>query len=147
MPLRHFRSAVAKDFNALATGKVTRTSADITTTSTTFVDATEMSVTLTIGARRCLVTVSASGKHSASDTICMDITIDGVRQGQDLGLIFADSLTGQNRNLSFSYVTSVLAAGSHTFKLQHKTATSGTMTLYASTTTCPLILSVVELPH
>ena len=148
MPLRHFRSAAAKDFNPPSLGKVSLTTGDITTTSVapTFADATGMSVTITTKVSRCLVSVSASGKHSGTDTICVDLSIDGVRQGQALGLCFSDT-AAQNRNMSFTFVTGVLSAGSHLFKLQFANGAAGTMTLYASTTTSPLIMSVIELPN
>ena len=136
---------------SLVSDKKTITAADKTTTSTTFVDvdAVNMAITLTTGARRCLVTVSAVGKTSNGNNPCLDIDIDGVRQGQTFGLVFADSeggAVGENVNLSFSYVTNVLTAASHTFKLQYKIAAAGTLTLYASAAISPLIMSVVELP-
>ena len=133
---------------ALASGKATRTAGDLTQAfsgSITFIDATGMSVTISTGAHRCLVEVVAMGKASATDTVCLDLDIDGVRQGQDLGLCFADSLSGQNRNLSFAFLTDVLTAASHTFKLQFAAASNGTMTLYASTTVAALVLGVTEI--
>ncbi|HEU0005381.1 MAG TPA: hypothetical protein VFS12_05255 [Terriglobia bacterium] len=132
---------------ALASGLTVRTAGDLTTTNVapSWVDLTGMSITITTGAHRCLVTAVASGKHSASDTICLNLDIDGVSQGQGLGVCFADSLTGQNRNLSFAWLTAALTAASHTFKLQFATGSAGTMTVYASAGTEALVFGVQEI--
>ena len=132
---------------ALTSGLAVRTAGDLTTTNVapSWVDLTGMSVTITTGAHRCLITVVASAKHSASDTICLNLDIDGVSQGQALGCCFADSLSSQNRNLSFSWLTAALTAASHTFKLQFATGSAGTMTVYASAGTEALVFGVMEI--
>lgn len=132
---------------ALASDKKVRTAGNYTTTSTTFVDVdnTNMSITLTTGARRCMIVVSGSGYHSDTNHWAFDIDIDGSRQGQAFGLVFGGDVTTQNQSRSFTYITDVLSAASHTFKLQWR-VDGGTATLYANTTNTPLIFSVVELP-
>jgi hypothetical protein len=50
---------------ALAAGKVSLTTGNLTTNTGAFVDATGLTVTLTTGARRCLVTFSGTA-HSGS---------------------------------------------------------------------------------
>lgn len=133
-------------WSKMQSDKVTRTAGNLTYTSSTFADVTGMSITLTTGARRCLVVVTATGKHSANTFgLTLDIDIDGTRQGaaNTWGLMKAQA-PGNNYELpmSFSYITDVLSAGSHTFKLQ--AATDGaTATLYASDP--PLFFAVHEL--
>lgn len=130
---------------ALQSDKVKRTAGDLTYTSATFTDVTSMSITLTTGARRCLIAVIATTKHSANTFgVALDINIDGTRQGTTTwGLIKAQaSGNGYESPLAFTYLTDVLSAASHTFKLQ--AATDGaTGTVYASDP--PLIMSVHEI--
>lgn len=132
---------------ALVSDKKVITSGDKSTSSTSFVDVddTNMAITMTTGARRVLIVVTAMGESSGGD-ICLDIDIDGARQGQTYGLAFATTGSSQNRNLSFSYVTNVLTAASHTFKLQFRSSAGSSFTLFASTAISPLIMSAVELP-
>lgn len=127
--------------------KVTRTAGDLTYTSATFADVTGMSITLTTGARRCLVTVVATVKHTTNTYgVAFDIDIDGTRMGgaNTWGLIKAQaSGSGYESPLAFSFLTDALTAGSHTFKLQ--AATDGaTGTVYASDP--PLVFAVSEVP-
>jgi len=132
----------------LASAKVIRTSGDLTTTSTSFVDVTDMLITLTTGARRVLIVVNAVGHLNDSGAdIALDISIDETRQGQTYGLAFERGGTSQNRNMSFSYYTPTLVPGRHKFKLMFCTKSSGTLTLYASTALSPLIMSATELPN
>ena len=133
---------------ALASGKVNLTSGDITTTSGTFVDLTGVTVTITTGARRCLVVFTATTKNSAiNGQNVFDIAIDGTRLGGTTGLVIVTIPAANfNENPSFSYVTDVLSAAAHTFKIQWfvSPGTTSTGTVYASATT-PVALSVVEL--
>jgi len=133
----------------LVSDKKVITAGDYTTSSTTFVDvdATNLKITLTTGARRVLVSVTAVGKSTQNAQLCLDLDIDGTPQGQTLGLVFSDSFGGahgQNVQLCFTYLTDVLSAGSHVFKLQHRTSV-GTMTLYASTSITPVVFSAAEI--
>lgn len=123
-------------------GRATYTGGDKTTTSTTFADVdASLSVTLTTGARRCLVGVVAVGKNSTSQQTIVDIDLDGSRLGGTFGLAFCSSL---NSPLGFTYMTAALSAASHTFKLQWR-VDGGTGTLYGNTTTAPIVLWVEEL--
>lgn len=121
--------------------RVKRTAGDLTTTSTTFVDATSLTTTLTTGATRCLVTFSAMGNCTATGTLSVDVAVDGTLQGGTYGLVGAGSGGGQH-NFSFTFWTDVLSAASHTIKLQWKVDT-GTGTLYASSVS-PAIFTVAE---
>jgi len=129
---------------SLVSDKKTLTSGNITTTGTSFADiASGLNITLTTGARRCLVGLIAWGNNNtASATDSTDVEIDGTRIGGTFGL-----MSGKNTDhfsLAFTFLTDVLTAGSHTFKPQWK-VDSGTGTLFASST-APCIFFVQELP-
>lgn len=131
----------------LVSDKKSVTSGNKTVTSTSFaVIDTNLDITLTTGARRCLVTWTLAGGHtSATGNNAVDVEIDGSRVGQTFGLItvYPPAANG-NFNLSGSFVTDTLSAASHTFKLMFR-VDGGTATLFASTSVCPIIFSVVEL--
>lgn len=130
-----------------ATGKVTLTSGSITTSSTSFVDATGLTLTLTTGANRCLVGVSLFGQNSVlgDGGPYLDLAIDGTRVGGTNGLTGADGPgNGFNFNGSFTHMTNVLSAASHTIKVQWR-VTAGVGTIVASAV-APAILWVCELP-
>lgn len=123
------------------------TSGAITTTSSTFVDATGLTVTLTTGAHRCFVTFSGTVTSSASGGVTsLDVAVDGTRQGGTLGLLDINPSTGgYDLNGSFSFLTDVLSAGSHTIKLQFRSSGGATVTIFAGSTS-PAVFSVIELP-
>lgn len=127
---------------ALVSGKVTRVAGDLSDATHGFVDATSMSITLTTGARRCLVSFSGTGYTSTTAVLSVDLNIDGAAVGGSLGTVVVSS-NNTNQNVSFTHLTDVLTAAAHTFKIQYK-SDAGTANLRASGTT-PLILSVVEL--
>jgi hypothetical protein len=131
------------DATHLESDRVQRTAGNLTTTSTTFVDATGMSITKTTGARRVLLSVSGTWNAAGSDGVSIDFTVDGTRVGQDNGLMQYNSTTPAN--VAMSYLTDVLSAGSHTFKVQWKSVSGGSATLFAVTTVTPLVFSAVEL--
>lgn len=130
---------------------VTRlTSGDLTgLNSTSFADLTGVTVTITTEARRCLVTATLVWVMTATGspgTACFDLAVDGTRVGQTFGLHaedFANS-DAMARTVSFTVITDSLTAASHTFKIQYR-VTVGTMTVYASTSVTPAVISVVEL--
>lgn len=132
-----------------AIGRVVRTAADyasLSSTSFVNVDATNMSITLTTGARRVFISVGCTAAMGTSvpHSICLDVTIDGTRQGQTFGLQAIDATAiGVAVNLSFSYLSDVLSAGAHTFKLQYR-VTGGVLIIYASASVTPLTFSVIE---
>lgn len=127
--------------------QVALSSGDLTTSSTSFVDATGLTTTLTTGAHRCLVLFSGTAQNNTTQAnTCIDIAIDGTRQGQGFGLVHADNNGGSlNLNMSFSYLTAALSAGSHTIKIQWKVDVASTAKLWASTVATPSILTVLEL--
>lgn len=135
---------------SFGTAKVAVTSGNLSSATTTFHDATGVGVNLTtLGGTRVLIVFSGGGRTSgAGSDVSVDVTIDGTRQGQSLGLATTSDTvpvtTGYNLNLSFSYVSDVLTAGVHTFQIQWKVS-AGTGTFFAATTFVPAVLSVIEL--
>ncbi len=77
----------------------------------------------------------------------VDVDIDGTRQGQTFGLVLGGTTRqSENINLSGSYITNVLSAGSHTFKLMFRIDSNiSTTTIRASTSIIPITFAVVEL--
>lgn len=100
----------------------TRTSANYTTSSTTFadIDGTNLAFTFTTKARRVLIGMMGSVTvNNVAGEVSFDVTVDGVRQGHDFGIVYMQmAVVGEYMNASFSYLTDLLSAGSHTFKLQ-----------------------------
>lgn len=112
----------------------TRTSADYTTTSTSFVDvdATNLAHTITTTGGDVLIVFVAPVTNSASaSNVFFDVLLDGVRIGGTDGLIIQTVATAVYASVvCFAVLKTGLAAGSHTFKLQWKVG-SGTGRIYA----------------
>ena len=148
----HAAWSAASSAAALASDKKSRTSGDVNYSSTTFgVIDTGLNITITTGAHRCLVSWTLMAKNSSNSEQQVDVEIDGTRVGQTFGLVFMGSgtvsgvnMVVQNQNLSGTFVTDVLSAGSHTFKLMFR-VDANTSTIYASTSVSPIVFSVVEL--
>lgn len=134
---------------ALQGARYQRTTGDYTTTSTSFVDvdATNMALTITTGARRCLVGLTGTvANSSAGATNMFDVDIDGVRQGGTFGIMTDRTPSATYRqNASFTYLTDLLTAASHTFKLQWRT-TAGTLTMLAAAASEVPTFWVQEMP-
>lgn len=132
----------------LGSASYKRNTGDYTTTSTSFVDvdSTNMSLTITTGARRVLVGFTGNIKSSVasggtSELAEIDLLVDGSTVGGStdgiLGL-WLPSTAARFTNFSFTWMTDVLSAGSHTFKLQwRRSLGSGTLSL-AGTSTGPV---------
>lgn len=141
----------AGGITSLASAKYKRTAGDYSTTSNTFVDvdATNLALSITTGARRVLVVLTAAGFNtSAADYVMLDVDLDGSRMvGGTNGLIFESANASEPVNCSFSIISDVLTAASHTFKLQFRRASAGTVTLYGGTSSLTnLVFAVHELP-
>lgn len=134
---------------ALASAKVTKTDGDITTSSTAFVDATGLTVTLTTGARKCRIAFFCNlQNNTAAAAVCVDVAVDGTRLGQTYGLALQSGSAGDAGPGTFVVDTDALTAGSHTIKIQWRVdngASTGKM--FASAGVSPAILSVQELPN
>jgi hypothetical protein len=128
---------------ALASASYKRTSGSYTTTSATFVDVdnTNLALTITTLARRVLIGFTGTIKHSSTVATSFTVDLDGTNLGAALGstgyggLVTARPGTANfEGNVSFTFLTDVLTAASHTFKLQWVTA-AATATLYGTTGT------------
>lgn len=125
---------------------VTLTSGNLSTTSTTFVDATGLSITMTTAAVRCLVIFTAVGNLSTTGQVDVDLAIDGTRVGASAAHgfnFFGGNSSAFHIPLGFTYLTDVLTAASHTLKIQWR-VTAGTGLLYASTTQSAARFTVIE---
>lgn len=119
-------------FTALPTfDRVQVTGADFSTTSTSFVDVTSASLTITTKARPARVGVVGTWINSTAGSInYVDVDVDGTKQsGVANGLLDYRENTGNYRsNMSFVQQTAALSAGSHTFKIQMRVnANTGTI--------------------
>lgn len=126
--------------------RVVLTSGSLSTTSTSFTDATGLSITMSTGAKRCLVGFTGVVYHNSNaQGIYIQLDIDGTDMGGTYGLVGEYTLTGASdlHNASFVYLTDTLTAASHTFKIQWR-VTSGTGNLVANSDN-PATLWVVEL--
>lgn len=134
---------VATEAVTLASGKVTRTSGNVVTTSTSLVDVTGASITMTTGAHRVLLTATgAASLSSAGADIRFTFLVDGVNQGGTTGLVAIGNGANFDSNVSFSFLTDVLTAGSHTFKVQWSVS-GGTGTIIAGAT-IPYVFAALE---
>ena len=134
---------------ALASAAVTLTSGNLTTGSTTFVDATGLTVTPTTGAHKLLIVFTGQiSNSSAGVQTILTFLVDGVNQGVAIsggagGLVNISNGAGFISNASMSFVTAAVTAAAHTVKVQWAVS-AGTGTLYAATN-APATLTVVEL--
>jgi hypothetical protein len=97
-----------------------------TTTSTSFVDMTGMSIVLTTAAKRVLIGFNAAVFGSSPDFLLeFEVTIDGAAQGGGtLGIsIWELPAASKTFTVSFTYLSAVLTAAEHTFKIQWKVGT------------------------
>jgi hypothetical protein len=97
------------------------------------VDVTGLTVTLTTGARRCLVGFSGSGYNSsATGHIALTYAIDGTDQ-QETVFASQHATTSETMNLSTVWMTpTALTAASHTIKLRMRAHSTGTATVNAN---------------
>ena len=120
------------DTSSPAFGRVVRTSGTISTTSTSLVDITGASITITTGANPIAYGAVQSSRHGTkSEYMRFNIDIDGTLQLGTDGLTDASADINYLQNTSFSGVSAAVTAGSHTIKEQWKTNT-GTAYLYMS---------------
>lgn len=115
--------------------RVQRTSANVTTTSTSLVDLTGATVTLTTGANPVLVGQACQSSNSGGDGFCyFNIDIDGTLQMGTTGIGLQTYSATASSNSSFSFLTAALTAASHTIKMQWRVS-AGTGTVFASAAT------------
>ena len=105
---------------APAFGRVVRTAGSVSTTSTSFVDLTGASITLTTGAFPVHLSFAASWYNDTDNqAIYINADIDGALELGTNGIIKNDTF-GQEANASFSLDSAALTAASHTFKIKFK---------------------------
>ena len=112
--------------------RVHYTSVDITTTSTSLVDLTGASITLTTGANPVLIGFSVVVNENSAANVTFNVDIDGTLQMGTIGLSEAHGGTGINMMQTFVIRTAALTAASHTIKIQWL-VTAGTGTVLANT--------------
>jgi hypothetical protein len=103
--------------------------AQITTTSTSFTDATGLSVTMTTNGGTLMVGFIGVASVAGGTYVDITIDVDGVSQGATDGII-ALGASGGFANVSFVTLVEGLSAGSHTIKVRWK-VNGGTATMYA----------------
>jgi hypothetical protein len=124
---------------SLAAASYKRTSGNYSTASTTFVnvDGTNLSLSITTGARRVQIGFVGALSGSTQDTVLLDVTVDGTRVGGDRGITAQMINSPFYTNASFTFLTDVLSAASHTFNLQWATLGGATATLHGVTASNP----------
>jgi len=120
-----------------AVGVVNLNSGNVTSTSSTFVDITGCTITMTTGAHRVLLGFSGSIENSAVlDYVMLDFLVDGTQQfGGASGRQWRAQAANAAEHGDMTFLTAALTAGSHTFKVQWKeVGGTGTMLLRADGT-------------
>lgn len=108
-----------------------------TTTSTSYVDLAEMTITLTTGANPVLVVFSSTFAHDSSgESTFVIVDIDGVSKTES-AREWIRGTTNTRSILSTSWLSTVTAA-SHTWKIQWKT-TAGVATAFITNRTMQVI--------
>jgi hypothetical protein len=119
---------------APAFGRVVRTSGSVSTTSTSLVDLTGASITLTTGASPVHISFAGSWYNDTDgQAIYINVDIDGSLELGTNGMFDNDTFNQEN-NASFSLDSAALTAASHTFKIKFKVS-GGTGVIYANTAT------------
>ena len=129
----HIRDNLNALFSPVA--NIASITTDITETSTSFVDATGLTITFTTVGDTVVIgfvgTVSNSGSGATRTTFTLDV--DGVDEGGSEGLIQVNqkgAADGES-NVSFTWRITGLSIASHTFKIEWKVS-AGTATLHAT---------------
>ena len=114
-------------------GRVVRTSGGVTTTSTSLVDLTGATLTLTTGANPLAYGATGMGyNNTVNEYVYFNYNIDGtlLHGTRGIGAYQKASSGSYDENMSFSGITAVLTAGSHTIKEQWRVS-AGTGTVRA----------------
>ena len=115
---------------ATVADRVQRTAGDVATTSTTLVDFTGASITLTTGANPVLIGFEGLCFHdSVGQATRFNLDVDGTDILGAVGQDFEVAVASDKYNCSFAVLSADLTAGSHTIKLQWSTISAGTATV------------------
>jgi hypothetical protein len=131
--------------SGLAVSRTVKTDADFAINSTSMTDVSGLSAAVATGARRARVSFTGTVVNNTGSGrgYGVQVVVDGVLIPG--GLVRASPGSGNDTNMSFSAVTDVLSAASHTFKVQVQTTNAaGSQSLYANAAT-PAALIVEEL--
>lgn len=108
----------------LTGARYNKTSGTYTTTSSTFtdIDGTNMSLTITTGAHRVLLTLTGACHLSALNSAYFTFAVDGtdILSGATYYYAVYPGNSTYPIPVSVTYLTDVLSAGSHTFKARYK---------------------------
>jgi len=105
--------------------------ADFTSTSTSFVDVTSLTTTMTTNGGGLDVYFRATVLSSTGNKISFQLVIDGVSD-EILGVWYNTSSSVETSFMAFHHVAAI-SASSHTIKIQTKIASSGTITIKGTT--------------
>jgi hypothetical protein len=102
---------------------------NITTTSASFVDATGLSITFTTTGGRVLLGCSGILTHSTPGTgVQVTFQVDSTDYGDGTQGMFNVAVPSGAAGMCLSFLTPILSAGNHTFKVRWKTgAATATM--------------------
>lgn len=120
---------------------------DITTTSTSFVDLTNFTITFSTGAHRVLLIATVTAYNSGNNQTYFTFTVDGSEvSSRTNGLMqMAHGQSGSDiQTETLYFLTDALSAASHTFKVQWKVG-GGTGTFYGNAINVMNTFSAIEM--
>lgn len=131
----HIRDNMDYLFTRPKTLSSVNAASDVSTTSTSFTDVdgagTDLTLSVTTNGGRLLVGFTGSMSNGGGYRGYLDVDVDGTRLGLDDGVASFSATASATANVSFTAMTGVLSVGTHTVKLQWKTANvAGAVTCY-----------------
>jgi len=121
-----------------------RTAGDVTTTSTTLVDLTAASITLTTGAFPTTILFTCTSNTNGLGILYLNVDIDGSLELGTAGIFSYTKIAHYFEFTSIAHQSAALTAASHTFKIQWKVSSGYTGTIEADSAT-PYSFSVSEI--
>lgn len=112
------------------------------------IDSTNLSITLETHGGPVLVRFMSTGRTNGTSNPCnLDIAVDGTRIGAayTLGLLTLGIESTSWIPVSLAILITGLAAGTHIFRPQWRSSSTGTFTLRANTSDNPTVFEVIEL--
>lgn len=113
--------------NAVIQAGITDTTSELSTTSTTWIDLTGASITMTTGANRVLLLAAFTSSNDTVTGGCQyTFLMDATRYGGSNGLLrFHEDTANLVKPVTMVFLTPALSAGSHTFKVQWQVNNTG----------------------
>jgi hypothetical protein len=134
---------------SLANAVYTRTAGDYTITSSSFIDldSTNMVLTITTGVHRVLALFCGTAVlGGVNQSLRLDLLVDGTSVSNSGGIYSGESYsTDPTTPINFSWMTAVLGAGSHTFKVRVRVSAGATGIIIGGTSGLNCQFSVQEL--